>query len=143
MTSIEEGYQIIFPDLFRESVVEKTDTVLELRYTCVEEAEIEFQVIYNMQRTLKEVMQDFPEIEDILLEGSLEEKQMRCQWQKDGRIYLCFLAEEQYPQELLGKTFGEEWITGVMQVVFSYPADDKTKYETLKYEYYVIKNREE
>jgi hypothetical protein len=54
------------------------------------------------------------------------------------------LIDVQYPQSLLGSAFGEaEWIDGVMQVLFSYPADKREIYETEQYGFYVVDNGEE
>lgn len=142
--SIDEAYHIIFPDLFRESTVSKTGSELKVTYTCAENSAIKFSVIYSLQQTLEEKVKELPAAEGSILEGTLAEKRIVCRWQEEGKIYYGILLEGQYPQSLVGSAFGEaEWITGVMQVVFSYPADRNDEFETAEYSYYVIENREE
>lgn len=142
--SIDEQYVIMFPELFRESTVSKTDSVLAVEYSCIENSAIHFEISYHMQQALEEVMEEILEPEGISFEKSPEEKKITCRWQKDGIIYRGILIESQYPQKLLGKIFGEEeWITGVMWVVFSYPAEHQEIYEATEYDYYVIKCGEE
>jgi hypothetical protein len=59
-------------------------------------------------------------------------------------VYHSVFIDVQYPQSLLGAAFGEEeWIAGVMQVVFSYPADIRDIYETEQYGFHVVYNGEE
>ena len=77
--------------------------------------------------------------EDRPLEG-----RTTCLWQVGDKLHCGIFIDEQYPQSLLGTAFGEEEeISGVMQVVFSYPADQREIYETEQYSFYVINNGEE
>lgn len=142
--SFDGKYSIIFPDLFRESVVTKEEKELLIKYTCIEEAEIEFRISYVMQQTLEEAENAVLSAGGTILEGSLGEKRVVLEWKEDGVIYRGVLREEQYLRVLLGDTFGEEeWITGVMQVIFAYPEDRREEFETAEFNYYVKQNREE
>ncbi len=142
--SIDGEYNIIFPELFRGCRVTKTDRVLRIDYLCEENSAINFLVSYELQLTLEEAADEILEAGGILLESLPEKNRMTFRWQQDGRLHRGVLIEAKYPQALLGTSFGEEeWITGVMQIVFSYPADRYTDYETARYNYYIMNNGEE
>jgi len=141
--SIDGKYMIVFPDRFRESSVTKDGKELYVKYTCTEEAGTEFQIAYLMQQTLEEVENAILGAGGTILEGSLGEKRVVLEWQQDGKMYRGILSEEQYSQTLLGSTFEEEWITGVMQVTLAYPADRRMEFETADFNYYIKQNREE
>ena len=97
-----------------------------------------------MQSSIKDSLNEVFAVEDAVIGASLEENQAVCLWQEDDKIHRGIFIGMQYPQSLLGSAFGEEeQIPGVMQVVFSYPADNREPYETSEYNYYVIENREE
>jgi len=142
--SIDEKYTIVFPGLFRESVVTKEDKDLITKYTCAEENDIEFRIAYLLQQTLEDVENAILSEGGTILEGSLAEKRVVLEWQEAGMVYRIALHEEQYSQNLLGFAFGEEeWITGVMQVVFIYPEEHRANFETTEYSYYIKQNGEE
>ena len=141
--SFDEKYIIIFPDVFNDSTLVKTEKSLEIGYTSSEDKEIGFTINYALNCTLKEA------VEELLTAGSLieidqEEKRVFYLLYIEGKIHQGVLLEEQYAKELLGPSFGEEeFITGVMKVCFSYPDDRSEEYRTEQYNYYVINNREE
>lgn len=142
--SIDEKYIIIFPELFRESVVIKENNELLVKYTCPEEEAIEFSVSYLMQQNLQEVENEILGMDGTILEGSLGEKRVVLEWNENDMVYRAALWEEQYAQALLGGAFGEEeWITGVMQVMVSYPEERRAEFEAAEYNYYVEQNVEE
>lgn len=142
--SIDGNYTIVFPELFRESEVSKTDRELISEFTCDEDTEITFSVGYIMMQTLEETVQEILAAGGIMVEERPEEQRVTYRWQTENKIYNGIFVEVQYPQYLLGNVFGEEeWITGVMQIVFSYPADQQEKYETEQYSYHVVENGEE
>lgn len=142
--SITEAHEIIFPDIFRESTVEKTDQSLEITYTCKENPEIAFSVIYRMQTNTEEVIAEMQTMEGTAFTGTLGTNRVTYLWEKEGFLYAGVLLEEQFERAVLGNVFGEEeWIDGVIQVVFTYPANSRTEYETADYGYYIIGNREE
>ena len=142
--SIDEKYQIVFPELFRDSQLSKTDRELANVFYCAEDAEIEFKIVYTMLQTKEYFIYDILAAGGSVVEDRPEEGRTTCLWQLGDRIYCEILIDAQYPQYLLGTAFGEEeWITGVMQVVFSYPADKRDIYETEQYSFYVIDNGEE
>lgn len=142
--SITEAHEIIFPDIFRESTVEKTDQSLEITYTCKENTEIAFSVIYRMQTNTEEVIAEMQTMEGTAFTGTLGTDRVTYLWEKEGFLYAGVLLEEQFERAVLGNVFGEEeWIAGVIQVVFTYPANSRTEYETADYGYYIIGNREE
>lgn len=142
--SIDEKYAIIFPEKFTESTVTRTENELQISYTCASEENIEFVVCYKMQQTVREVALDILAANGMIVDEVPEEKRVYYLWKLGDTMQCGVLIELPYPQSLLGTSFGEEeWITGVMQVVFSYPADSFEQYETEEYQYYVIKNGEE
>lgn len=144
VVSIDEKYAIVFPEVFRDSGLSRTDRELLLEYTCAENEDILFCVSYVMKQRLMEAVEEI-----LLANGDIEEqseKDLRVMYrlQKDGRVYCGILQECRYSRELVGSSFGEEeQITGVMEVVFSYPAERAMEYETEKYRFYVVKNGEE
>jgi hypothetical protein len=142
--SIDEKYSIVFPEIFRESELSKTDRELTSAFFCKDDAEIELKIVYTMLRTKDYFIYDILSAGGSVVEDRPLEGRTTCLWQMGDRIYCEILVEEQYPQSLLGTSFGEEeWIPGVMQIVFSYPADKRDIYETEQYSFYVIDNREE
>lgn len=142
--SITEAHEIIFPDVFRESTVKKTNQSLEITYTCKENTEIAFFVIYRMQTNTEEVIAEMQMMEGTAFTGTLGTDRVTYLWEKEGVLYGGVLLEEQFERAVLGNVFGEaEWIDGVIQVVFTYPANSRTEYETADYGYYIIGNREE
>ena len=142
--SIDEQYVIMFPELFRESTVSKIDSTLLVEYSCVENDAIHFAISYHLNQTLEEVTKEILATEGAQYEESPEEKRITCKWQEEGMIYYSILTESQYSKELLGNSFGEEeWITGVMEVVFSYPAENQDVYEAPEYNFYIKTRGEE
>lgn len=142
--SIEETHLIMFPECFRECTVERTGRDFIVSYTCPEDEAIAFTVAYRMQNTVKEALNEMFAMEDAVISATLEENQAVCLWQQDGMLYRGIFIGVQYPQTLFGSAFGEEeQIAGVMEVVFSYPADSSAVYEAPEYDYYVMENREE
>ncbi len=142
--SIDEEYAIIFPEVFRNSTVERTETELRTTYTCQEEEDTSFSVAYVVQTTLDKYAQEVLTEEKAVVKILSEEKRMTFEWQENGIIYQGVLVESQYAQKLLGSSFGEEeWIDGVMEIVFAYPEERKAEYETEKYKYYVVNTGEE
>lgn len=142
--SIDEKYVIIFPEVFRDSELFKTERELRIDYTDIADDAIKFSVCYRMQQTLGESVKEILENAGGVVEQLPGEKRVKYQFQDAERIYCGILIEGQYSKELLGNTFGEEeWITGVMEVMFSYPLAERETYETEQYNYYIITNREE
>lgn len=142
--SIDGEYYVIFPELYKECTVSKTDKELEIKYTCKEDETIAFAINYMMQQNLTDMVMDILGANGIVFDEIPGEKRISYRWQLGDTIYRGTLIEAQYPQYLLGTSFGEEeWITGVMETVFSYPAEQSEVYETEEYSYYVIENREE
>jgi len=142
--SILGDYSIFFPEIFKKCITEKTDRVLRLSYQCEENREIEFRISYHIGQSLEETVTEILETGGMLLDDFAEEKKAVCLWQKEGILYRGLYTEAEYPQTLLGTSFGEqESVTGVMQVIFSYPAEHREQYEAAEYIYYVLENREE
>ena len=142
--SMDERYAIVFPELFRDSYVVKTDRELFLGYTSKEDTEILFAICYTMKQTLEEAVEEIVLADGIICEKKEEERRVHYQFQKDGIMYCGILVENPYSGDLLGDAFGEEEsITGVMEVMFSYPAERAAEYETEEYSFYVVENREE
>ncbi len=142
--SIEDMYTIIFPELFRNSALSKTDRDLTVSYTCAEDEAVEFMINYRMLQSRLEVLEEILSEGGTITEEVYGEESTSYLLQKEGRMHRGVLFETTYSGELLGKTFGEEEaITGVMQVVFIYPVEETEKYQTEQYGYYIIKNRED
>lgn len=142
--SVDDNYRIIFPEVFRDSAVEKTDRVLTVSYLSPENTEITFEISYHLQRTREELVNEILSAGGTITEERPEENRTTCYWQTENLIHRAVFIDEQYPQFLLGTSFGEEeWTLGVMQVVFSYPADKTELYEAEQYNFYVIDNGEE
>ena len=142
--AIDEAYTIIFPETFHGSVMTRTDNELTIDYYSDKEPEIAFTVCYKMQKTVKEVALDIVAVNGMIIDEVPEEKRVYYLWKQDGIVYRGVLIERPYSRALLGNSFGEEeWITGVMQVIFTYPTELSEQYETDEYKYYVIENREE
>jgi len=142
--SPDEKYSIVFPDLFRDSYVSKSERELFLGYSSEEDKEIEFGIYYKMKKSIQK------EIDIILSQGgsttqyAADDTGVFYRFEKSGRVYRGILLEIRYSKELLGNAFGEEeWINGVMEVVFSYPESMSEVYETENYNFYVVKNGEE
>lgn len=122
----------------------KTDREINVGYLCLEDAEIGFTIRYKMQQTLEETMEEISLEDGIIIEQFPEERKAYYYLIVKDKMYQGILQEGQYSQALLGTVFGkEEWITGVMNVMFYYPIDRSEEYDTEKYRYYVIENREE
>lgn len=144
MVSVDDKYRIIFPDVYRDSSVSKTDKVLTVSYFSAEHAEITFEIGYYLQRSREEFVNEILSAGGVIVEERPEEKRTSCRWQAENRVYFSIWIDEQYPQYLLGSSFGEEeLVNGVMQVMFSYPADKCDIYETEQYVFYVVGNGEE
>lgn len=142
--SIDEKYSIVFPEVFVDSEVSKTDWELVTAFFSPKNPEIEFKIVYTMQQTREAFIYDILAAGGSVVEDRPSERRSTCLWQSGDRMYCEILIDEQYPQSLVGGSFGEEeWIAGVMSVVFSYPADKREFYETEQYGFYVIYNGEE
>lgn len=142
--SIDGKYVIVFPEVFRDSDLTRTDRELRVNYADEEDRTIEFSVCYRMQQSLEKSIEEILENAGSVVEQLPGEKRVKYQTQDAEKMYCGIITEVQYSKELLGNAFGEEeWITGVMEVVFSYPLDGREKYETEPYHYYIITNREE
>ncbi len=142
--SIDEKYIIVFPELYRESSVEKTDRELAVTYFCKDNSDVEFEIRYCMQQTREELIYEILSVGGSVLEERPEERRTTCLWQAGNTMHCAIFIDTQYPQSLLGTAFGEEeWINGVMWVVFSYPAEQAELYEMEQYHFYVIDNVEE
>lgn len=130
--------------MFRESVVEKEENVLSISYTCKEDADIEFQIRYCIQQTYEDVKNDILARNGMITEEYPELRRCSYALQENGKLYEGIMIESKYSYSLLGSAFGEEeWVNGVMQVVFSYPDNQTAKYDAEQYNYYVVENREE
>ena len=142
--SVDDNYRIIFPEVFRDSAVEKTDRVLTVSYLCPENTEITFEISYHLQRTREEFVNEILSAGGTITEEHPEENRTICYWQTENLIHRAVFIDEQYPQFLVGTSFGEEeWTLGVMLVMFTYPADKTELYESEQYYFYVIDNGEE
>ena len=142
--SIDGAYAIVFPELFRDSKVSKTDTELTFAFSCAENQDIEFKIIYTMQQNLEHFVYEILATNGVILEEQPENHRVTCLWQVGDTVYRSIFTEVQYSQSLLGTSFGEEeWITGVMQVMFSYPAERREVYEAEQYCFYVTADGEE
>lgn len=142
--SVDEKYCIVFPELFRDSKLSKTDRELSNVFSCAEDTDIEFKIVYTMLQTKEYFIYDILAAGGVVIEDRPSEGRTTCLWQSGNRMYCEILIDEQYPQFLLGDAFGEEEsIAGVMRVVFSYPADKRELYEAEQYRFYVISNGEE
>lgn len=141
--SIEDQFYIIFPELFCDSYLLRTNQKLLLGYTSTQKPEAEFQIVYTMQQTLSEAE------EQLLLAGAdlkqeLEKNRTAYVFIEEGITHQGCLVEVQYSVELLGSTFGEEGsVTGVMRVELIYPEAETAEYQQETYHFYVIDNREE
>jgi len=137
--SIDGAYEVIFPELFRGSSLEKTDRELTVLYTDPSDERARFRISYRMQTTLEEFLSDMSLPEGTFVFDEQEENRVYGIWQEEERVYRGILIECRYAKTLLGSAFeGEEWIPGVMEVVFSYPLEMQGAYETTGYEFYVI-----
>ena len=142
--SIDEKYSIVFPEIFRNSELSKTDRELSNAFYCTENEDIEFKIVYTMLQNRETLVYDILTAGGSIAEERPSEGRTTCMWQVGDKVYCGILFDGQYPQSLLGAAFGEEEeISGVMQVVFSYPADRREIYETEQYGFYVISNEEE
>jgi hypothetical protein len=130
--------------MYKESVVSKTEKVLSVYYLCAEDIEIQFEISYHLQQTREEFVNEILSAGGTVTEERPEENRTTCRWQTEDMMHCAVFIDEQYPQYLLGSSFGEEeWTAGVMQVMFSYPADKVDIYETEQYNFYVVGNGEE
>lgn len=141
--SIEDEFFIIFPDLFQDSYLKKTELELLLGYTALQHTEVEFRIVYRLQQTLAEA-----EEKVLLADGKLQkepsENRTAYVFLQEEKIHQGYLYEMQYSRELLGSALGdEEQITGVMWVELSYPESRSEEYQQEKYRFYVIENRED
>ncbi len=142
--SIDENYVIIFPELYNESAVSKTDRELAVRYSCNTKEDIAFEISYGMHQNLSDIVMDILGANGIVYDEVPGQKRISYRWRLGDTMYRGILIEAQYPQSLLGASFGEEeWVTGVMKIIFSYPVEQSAIYEAEEYSYYVIENREE
>lgn len=137
--SIDEAYEIIFPERFCGSSLEKTDRELTVIYTDPSDERVIFRISYWMQTTLEDFLARMSLPESALVYDGTEENRVNGVWQIEGTMYRGSLIETRYAKELLGSSFeGEEWIPGVMEVVFSYPQEQQQDYETAEYDFYVM-----
>lgn len=142
--SFDEKYTIIFPEIFRDSSLSRTDNKLELGYSSPEEETVEFIISYRMNQTLEAAVDEILTAGGIIEEKIPEENRVSYLLYVDGRMHRGVLVEEQYATALLGTTFGEEeFVVGVMNVVFCHQEDFSGTTWSEEYEYYVIRNREE
>ena len=115
---------------------------MKIQYSSPEDNSIAFEIVYQMQKTVEEAVNELPA--GTILDGSLEEKQITYFWQENNILYRGIFLEALYPQSLLGSAFAEnEQVVGTIRIVFAYPAEMRTTYETSEYNYYVINNGEE
>ena len=137
--SIDENYEILFPELFLGSSLEKTDRELTVFYTAPSDDGVSFKISYHMQTTLDEFLSASLLTENAVAYDNTEENRVSAVRQESGTLCRGILIESRYAKTLLGNAFaGEEWIPGVMEVTFSYPSEQKQLYETAEYEFYVI-----
>lgn len=137
--SIDEAYAIIFPELFRDAYVSKTDRELLLGYTSAEDAEIGFYINYIMKQTLEEALAELEAEGGFVLRQLPENGMVYYRLHIEDRIWQGVFVEEQYTAELLGAGFSEgTQTTGIMNVTFSYPADREEEYQKEEYSYYVV-----
>lgn len=137
--SIDEKFEIIFPELFVGSSLEKTDRELTVFYTTPSENGVSFKISYHMQTTMNDCLNGYLLPENAEVSDSTEENRVSVVWQENEILYRGILIESLYEKTLLGNAFeGGEWIPGVMELVFSYPAEQQQLYETAEYEFYVI-----
>lgn len=142
--SIDEKYTVVFPELFRDSYVSKTDRDMDVIFTNEQHENVAFVIGYKMLQSMDEILENLGLLGELSVTRLPEQKRAVYVLKTEEKIYRGILLESQYAQELLGTSFGEEeWISGVMQVVFSYPVDSSQEYETLTYGYYIIENKEE
>lgn len=143
MITIDERYRIVFPEVFRQSAVSRTDRELVVSFFSEEEAGVQFKIVYLIQPDMEELLTELQNKEEAVLEQFPEEKRTVCCWKEENTLYQAIFMEEEYPKALLGSSFGEEdWIFGVMKVSFEYPSDKREQYETEQYGFYVIENGE-
>ena len=144
MISVDEKYKIIFPELYNESAVTKTDKELEISYSCADNTDIALTIGYTMLQKREYFIHEILSVGGNIIEERPSEKRTTCVWQLENKKYLAVFIDEDYSKDLLGPIFGdEEWIPGVMHVVFSYPADKCDIYETEQYGFYIVNNGEE
>lgn len=141
--SIEDSFILIFPDLFRDSYLQKTEQTLKIGYTAPENPDVEFQVTYWMQQTLAEAEEKVLQAGGKLQQEAAENR-IAYDFVQDAKLHQGFLYETQFSEELLGSAFGEEEpIIGVMWVELVYPESMAEEYQQEQYRFYVINNREE
>ena len=139
--SICGGYTIIFPELFDEVELMQGQKELIVRYTSTEDAEITFYILYTMQQTGLEVIDDINNRNGNFISGSQDTSGVCYLLQEDGVTYRGILLEERYSKELLGNGFGEAAVViGTMQVVFTYP-ESRMEYTEEAYGFYVVPKR--
>ena len=144
MISVDEKYKIIFPEIYKESVVRKTNTELEISYSCMENTDISLTMGYTMLQKREYFVYEILSVGGTIIEECPSEKRTTCVWQLENKKYLATFIDEEYAGDLLGSAFGDaEWVPGVMHVVFSYPADKIDIYETEPYYFYIVNNEEE
>jgi len=137
--SIDDTYEILFPDLFRGSSLEKSDRELTVYYTDPSDERVAFRITYRMQSSMEECLAALSVPENSLFRDEPEENRVSGIWQEEETVYRAILTESRYSKALLGNAFeGEEWIPGVMEVVCSYPQELQLQYETAEYNFYVI-----
>ena len=136
---ITQQYLIVFPECFNESEVMRTNHELAVTYTSRRYDTLTFVTSYRMQCTLEEIITELVGAGAELVEENPLEKRFSYRYEDATRVYQGVVIEMKYPQELLGDVFGEEeFITGVMQVVYSYPVGNKAEYETEPFRYFVV-----
>ena len=144
MISVDGKYKIIFPEIYKESVVRKNSTELEISYSCENNTDISLTMGYTMLQKRECFVYEILAVGGTIIEERPSEKRTTCTWQLGNKKYLVTFIDEEYARDLLGSVFGdEEWIPGVMHVMFSYPADKRDVYETEPYCFYIVNNEEE
>ena len=144
MISVDGKYKIVFPEIYKESTIMKTDKELEIYYSCPDNKDVALTIGYTMQQRKEYFLYEILSVSGNIIEERPSEKRTTCVWQLGNQKNLAVFIDEEYSRDLLGAGFGdEEWIPGVMYVVFSYPADKCDIYEAEQYCFYIVNNGEE
>lgn len=136
--SICGGYTIVFPELFDEVELIQGQKELIVRYTSTEDAAVTFYVLYTMQQTGLEVLDNINSRNVNFISENQDASGICYLLQEDGVMYRGILLEERYSKELLGNGFGEAAeVIGTMQVILAYPGT-RTEYMEETYSFYVV-----
>lgn len=135
---ITENYDIVFPDCFDESKVERMEKELLISYSSTEKEGIKFYVYYTMEQTLEQALLQVTEAGGFMTENNRDEKQFS--YRTDGAIiYRGTVLETSFSKVLLDSSFHEEEkITGTIHIVLEYPKEYCTEYETETYQYFLV-----